>query len=391
MASFAGAPALSTPSSTSFADDMALADELAALEARMANVGGKAKKSKQYRKLQRRRRDLEAALLKLHQQRGQPEAETAAAAATVAAVGAAAAGASPELAATAGAVAEAATRCSGNYLPEAARGCHLATPGAAEWILGLEEYDPDEFGLSPSDPTGNLPDLSIDPESLLLTAINPSSSRRSYFVTLLPPCSPAFGADGVALETGGVRDERGEAVPGCTTLVLVLGPRSVMDVCRVSALPPSGAEFFSDIKDLPPLAESLLDPAAAPSGDTGGGAKGDAGGGGDDAPRGAAAVPAPRLCGFPVGGDGAVLCSQGFGGAFTHFYPGTRHALDLDAAVGTPLLAVGGGVVVEARDGNLVGGIHAKNLFLWNSVTLRLDSGLPVSSINATHSNSSKK
>ena len=34
-------------------------------------------------------------------------------------------------------------------------------------------------------------------------------------------------------------------------------------------------------------------------------------------------------------------------GCFTHFYPNTCHAIDLECQIGTPIIAVGDGEVVE--------------------------------------------
>lgn len=56
---------------------------------------------------------------------------------------------------------------------------------------------------------------------------------------------------------------------------------------------------------------------------------------------------------------------------FTHFYPGTHHALDFECPEGTPVVAMAGGVVKEVRQSNTAGGIHARGLFDWNSVRTR--------------------
>lgn len=60
--------------------------------------------------------------------------------------------------------------------------------------------------------------------------------------------------------------------------------------------------------------------------------------------------------------------TQGAGGSFTHFYPGTHHAVDLECPEGTPVLAMASGVVKEVRQSNTAGGVHARGLFDWNSV-----------------------
>ena len=67
--------------------------------------------------------------------------------------------------------------------------------------------------------------------------------------------------------------------------------------------------------------------------------------------------PAPLLYAFPLPQEGGpYLCSQGAGGHFTHGFAETLHALDLQCAVGTPVLAVGAGVVKSLQQGRLGGG-----------------------------------
>jgi len=77
---------------------------------------------------------------------------------------------------------------------------------------------------------------------------------------------------------------------------------------------------------------------------------------------------------FPFSSN-SYLCSQGFGGHFTHSFASTCHAVDLECPVGTPIVAVANGTVVDVRQNTKVGGIHVKNLFEWNSILLRLDEG----------------
>eukprot|EP00948_MAST-09A_sp_MAST-9A-sp1_P003165 g3165.t1 len=84
---------------------------------------------------------------------------------------------------------------------------------------------------------------------------------------------------------------------------------------------------------------------------------------GNDGVRSSEALTTPR----------SYLCSQGSCGLFTHFFPQTCYAVDFECPVGTPILAVGNGVVVAIRDSETVGGIHAKNLYKWNSIMLKID------------------
>jgi murein DD-endopeptidase MepM/ murein hydrolase activator NlpD len=76
--------------------------------------------------------------------------------------------------------------------------------------------------------------------------------------------------------------------------------------------------------------------------------------------------------GFPLQG-GPFLCTQGVGGELTHFLAGNLHAIDFRCPVGTPLLAVGDGEVLEAKDENTLTGIAVGNLFEWNAILIKVD------------------
>lgn len=67
----------------------------------------------------------------------------------------------------------------------------------------------------------------------------------------------------------------------------------------------------------------------------------------------------------------SFLCTQGVEGQLTHYFSGNLHAIDFRCDVGTPLLAVEDGEVVEVKDGNTLTGISALNMFRWNSIMIR--------------------
>ena len=59
----------------------------------------------------------------------------------------------------------------------------------------------------------------------------------------------------------------------------------------------------------------------------------------------APASPFPPFA-FPLAGGGPYLCSQSAGGGLTHWaHPSTFYACDLEAAVGTPVVAVADGTI----------------------------------------------
>jgi murein DD-endopeptidase MepM/ murein hydrolase activator NlpD len=68
------------------------------------------------------------------------------------------------------------------------------------------------------------------------------------------------------------------------------------------------------------------------------------------------------------------LCTQSENGRLTHFFAGNYHAVDFRCSIGTPILAVGNGKVVQVQDSySRVTGIATSNLYHWNSIMLEID------------------
>lgn len=163
-----------------------------------------------------------------------------------------------------------------------------------------------------------VPDLSVDPETLVLSVINPSKHTRSFFVTVDHAVRVrGSNTGGCGAHKPNEKERNGEDegddvledlvlvdhIP--TTFVLVLRPMSIAELCQI-VLDDTDKEdgndddeddgqeirVSSDVKDL----EHHPSPI---------------GGRFDDA----------RTYPFPLGPGGPYLCSQGFGGEFTHFYP----------------------------------------------------------------------
>ena len=169
----------------------------------------------------------------------------------------------------------------GNYVAESAQGCHVAR-FEADWVVGVEPFDESDFGLPPG---AELPDISVDPDERLLSVINPSETHARSFTISVPHTLRDSAGKALAAAVTPAADG---AAPPCTTLLLLLRPRTVMDVCYVELeqWPPS---IESDIKDVrfPPAAPDLAG--------------------------------APPLYAFPLPRSGGpYLCSQGAGGYFTH-------------------------------------------------------------------------
>jgi murein DD-endopeptidase MepM/ murein hydrolase activator NlpD len=193
----------------------------------------------------------------------------------------------------------------------------------------------------------------------VLSVINASKTDTvSVFLSLRPPCTPALGLNDVKLQEGTFWTDNGELM-SCLTLILIVAPQTVVDCCVLNELPSRNKKknkkkaaralpptFFSDIRPLPFISSEEL-----------------------------IKIPFYGTHIFPLEGSGPFLCSQGMGEMFTHHFPETFHAVDLDCPVGTYILAVGDGVVIEVMQDRNVGGVHCCNLWAWNSLALQLDTG----------------
>ena len=230
-----------------------------------------------------------------------------------------------------------------------------------EWAIECYPFDEEDWGGAAA---SDVPDFSIDPETHVLSVINASSTRKSYFLSLVREFLPVYGSDGKCLTEGTFTLQRDAPFEACVTLIVVLNPRTAIDACTLSASRPADTNciedaggvpsFYSDIKDAPDVTADVN-----------------------------VSMPLPVI-GFPLlPGEGRplntrFLCTQGHCGKFTHFYPGTVHAVDFQCPVGTPVVAVGDGRVVDVRKTSTASGIHAANLFRWNSIMIEIERDTPL-------------
>ena len=298
-----------------------------------------------------------------------------------------------------------------NYLTSHAEGVHVidtTTLGSEACVEDL--YGP---GIDPS----QVPEISVDPCDGLLSVVNLSPAQaKVVYITLDPPFAvlaaepqddPHLYPTGSAVWVPHHDKEEGdeELVSGqVTTFVVVLPPNRMVDIGYV--VPVAAATAGEDDVvvaenglDLDLMASALhsdvvevglsdLDALLNP-----------------DTPEAvlSAALDADDVYPFPILVDGdrdggssdngdvdggekeaGVLCSQGVCGAFTHFLPHTKYAYDLACPVGTPIVAVGNGVVLSITDASACSGIHVSNLFAWNSIMIQLDS-TPVRYVEYVH------
>mmetsp|Transcript_9395 Transcript_9395/g.17692 ORF Transcript_9395/g.17692 Transcript_9395/m.17692 type:complete len:490 (-) Transcript_9395:1161-2630(-) len=267
-----------------------------------------------------------------------------------------------------------------NFVPHAGKGCHIirypsscsvvsttanattttttTTTNAEEStkgpllletvnILGWEtDIDPYE-DFEEEDPI--IPDVAIDPDEHTLTLCNVSQSIRVAYITVYE--ATCTGQDYKIFSPGTTTNHEG-ITKSCVTFIVLCPPLTFCTLCHIHP-PPHGT---GDILDVP-IESDIQDWKQHPD------------------PSLKCHAP---LQGFPLLG-GPFLCTQGMGGHLTHYFSGNLHAIDFRCDVGTPLLAVEDGVVVQVHvatkgeGGNVVTGIGATNLFEWNSILIRHD------------------
>ena len=305
------------------------------------------------------------------------------------------------------------------YVRSSAPGVHVDDD--ASWIIRRRRYNRQLLGLPKRQKP---PDLSIDPESGLLSFINPDKTAKAFFVSVRG--HTCRGAGGTLASTTSPTDA--DRTVKVTTFVVVVEPKQLVDVCKLRGLrSPADADIASDIVELswpiaaapstslrsgpaaplppPPLlsdfdaidsGQSSPPPpcpfAYAPSDELSSLSELAVRGGCGELTRESRPPPPPLLAlsacepceplvlgfpfapgrahvsspgangrlvlGFPFAPGKAYLCSQGANGRLTHFaHASTAHAIDLDAEIGTPVLAVASGRVHALRESAPRGGI----------------------------------
>ena len=309
----------------------------------------------------------------------------------------------------------------GNFVLQAAPGCHIIHDNKPpNWIVGIDTFAPEDFGLT-VDNEDQMPDISIDPESGLLTCINKHNNNiRTFYISV--SCN-LYNVNMEAMDKGEARDTKGNLFE-CSTFVIVLEPRKLIDVCYLEPLTMSITNntndkddnnnnvnnnnnnnqynLYSDIQDISlfqytsPLITNLYsngkqvlntikekekycnyifpfklnlltDMNDTNDNNTVSSTKMVMNDSNNNNNNNTTAISAMNTK--------PILCSQGFCGCFTHFFKATLHAIDLECPVDTPIYAVSDGIVVDIKQDNIVGGIHASNLYKWNSIMLKLDDG----------------
>jgi murein DD-endopeptidase MepM/ murein hydrolase activator NlpD len=243
-----------------------------------------------------------------------------------------------------------------NFVANAGPGCHMARQdlvgSSTDWVLEWEEIDPEEFG------DDEIPDLAVDTQEHTLTLCNVDACFKVAYITVYD-CA-LRGRNGKVLTAGSTTATPDESSSGsnnnnklvsCTTLIVLCPPTTFAHLCYLPEdVSPSTLRLESDVQEW----QKHPDP--------------------DDTHSQTIGFPLQTSSSEDATTATSFLCTQGVGGCLTHFFAGNLHAIDFQCAIGTPLLAVGNGIVVKVKaDCNNVTGIAVTNLFAWNSILLQLD------------------
>ncbi|KAL7560373.1 hypothetical protein ACA910_002334 [Epithemia clementina (nom. ined.)] len=259
-----------------------------------------------------------------------------------------------------------------NFVREAGPGCHIArkkeqhsSSSTADrdsgWVLEWESVHPSDF-----EDESVVPDVAIDPDEQTLSLCNLRNDPVVAYITVYD--NLLIGRNGKALQQGSTTDKDGTS-KSCTTLIVLCPPTTFAHLCRIDL--ESTSQTLAT-----PSSRLLLDQLHIDS---------------DVQVWNRHENPNDEhehSIGFPLQGGGPFLCTQGEGGHLTHFLAGNQHAIDFQCPKGTPLLAVGDGLVVQTQDEHQqLTGIAVSNLFSWNSILLQLDPP-PTSSSSSSSSSS---
>ena len=83
---------------------------------------------------------------------------------------------------------------------------HIAH-GLADWVVGVEPFDAEQFGVSQEGI--EMPDMSIDPESKMLTVFNTWARDEKCVHISVSAKYRAYDRDGRPLQSGTTRDDDG--------------------------------------------------------------------------------------------------------------------------------------------------------------------------------------
>lgn len=248
------------------------------------------------------------------------------------------------------------TICSTNFVAEAGPGCYIARRDVTttnSWLLEWEDVDPNDYE---EEDVEDFPEIAIDPDECTLTLCNwDAAATKVAYITVFLDHDKGLslrGRDGTFLRCANSTDNQG-MTRACVTFIVLCPPQVFCHLCVL--VPPESLDENISLLDLVDIESDIQEWNRHNNIDD----------------THSQRVAFPLLCGEPH--PASYLCTQGEGGYLTHFFAGNQHAIDFACPIGTPLLAVGDGVVVDVQDQNILSGIAVTNLFQWNSIMLQLD------------------
>lgn len=216
----------------------------------------------------------------------------------------------------------------------------------------IEWEDVSSEGFGPDE----VPELAMDPDERTLSVCNTRTESIVAYITIYE--TKLRGRHGRLLTMGSTTNNEG-VTRDCITFIVLCPPKVFAHLCYLDVS--NDVDLFQDIDLESDVQEWNRHPKPLDH--------------------------HPLALGFPLqsvsssdNDDAAAsstnttfLCTQGVGGQLTHFFNGNLHAIDFRCSIGTPILAVGDGIVLEAKDHNTLTGIAVSNLFEWNTIMLQLD------------------
>ena len=227
------------------------------------------------------------------------------------------------------------------FVTEAGPGCYIARYDVPnDWMIGWEEIDPKDDEFAGVD----VPEIAIDMEEQSLSLCNMESFYQIAYITIYE--TTIRSSNGSILTNGSTTDNDGNTF-SCSTFIVLCPPHIFAHLCYLDN---NNNNDITQIRIESDVREWNQHPN----------------------PRDEHS----QSISFPLK-DGPFLCTQSEGGQLTHFFSGNLHAIDFACPIGTPLIAVADGIVIESNDQNTLTGIAVTNLFQWNSIILQLDKTIP--------------
>jgi hypothetical protein len=237
---------------------------------------------------------------------------------------------------------------------DAHSGCYIAVP-LQQKDSGILTYPDWTFGTTNcADLSHEIPDILIDPENGMITVMNTSRTARTFYVTVAK-----FDRmiDSRGCEIASKRTM--SSTEAYVTFISLVYPGFGLGLCRLVPASTSkrkrlGTRELSCVEITSDVQEFLT----------------------TDPPRDKYELDVFPL--VPRSGADSFLCTQSAGGKLTHFaHPSTYYAVDFRCDIGTSIVSIFDGEVVEIRNDATNSGVRVEDLFSWNSIMIKaLDTGL---------------